>query len=100
MGWTLAEAFERANMPDSAATRFVETAENRPAYRAWYTPRGFTDSFARRRAAMLLDATGRQEEAAEHWTEFLANFTDPDPAYAIWRTAAIERIGKAPGPDR
>jgi serine/threonine protein kinase/Tfp pilus assembly protein PilF len=90
--WTLAEAFAGAGFPDSAALRFADIANHRPVNRAFWYPRGFTHSFAHRRAAMSFEEAGDNERALAHWRAFVADFTTPDPEYAAWREEAIVRI--------
>lgn len=44
--------------------------------------RGFSHSFAHRRAALAYGRLGAREKALEHWSAFLEAFTDPDPDLA------------------
>jgi tetratricopeptide (TPR) repeat protein len=73
MEWTIAESLENLGMPDSATVHFAALAE------APWIFRGYTYSFARRRAALLYGQIGDRQKAIDHWRIFLEAFTDPDP---------------------
>jgi tetratricopeptide (TPR) repeat protein len=83
VGWTVAEAFDELLMPDSAAVHYGRLANPLGDEGYWAVPwfRGFTHSFAHRRAALAYGQLNRREEAIEHWNAFLDAFTRPDPEF-------------------
>jgi serine/threonine-protein kinase len=95
MEWSLGEAYERMEMPDSAAAHFAELARFHSYGEGGLGPRGFTHAFAHRRAALLYGQLGQEEEAIEHWQTFLDAFTEPDPEFE-WMVedgrAELERL--------
>jgi hypothetical protein len=81
--WTVADAFDKLGMADSAAVHFDRLA-NPVGDQSFWTAlawRGFTHSFAHRRAALLYGHLGHRNKAIERWRVFLDDFTDPDPEY-------------------
>ena len=77
--WTLAEAYERLDRVDSAAVHWSRLAAAEGLSGEEVIRRGYSHSFAHRRAALAYGRLGRSELAKEHWRVFLADFSDPDP---------------------
>jgi tetratricopeptide (TPR) repeat protein len=93
--WTLAEAYEQLGQLDSA-TVWLEPFARWHGYH-WGSEsdfRGFTHSFAHFKLGRLYAQLGNVEEAREHFTTFLDDFSEPDPEYVWMVTEARARLGQ------
>jgi serine/threonine-protein kinase len=75
--WAFAEAEQEAGNLESAAQRFADIARGENFGYFDYVGFGLIRPFAHRRAALILDGTGRPEEAQEHWRMVPADLGGP-----------------------
>lgn len=91
--WTLAEAYTRINVPDSAAAWLERIAQWEGQVWAWDNQwRGLTYSFVHFRLGQIYMQVGRIEDAKQHYATFLDAFTDPDAEYQWMVTEAHAKL--------
>jgi len=84
--WVLGDVYAHLGQPDSAIAQ-LEAIVARPPRWAY--------SAAHFKLGQLYAQVGNRDEALDHFTTFLAAFTDPDPEYrwmVIEARAAAERL--------
>jgi len=77
--WLVAEAYERLDRPDSAASYYERAIAPLPVGGLNIPHSRMAFSFGHRRLVLLYARMGRLEEARRHWEIFSATFTRPDP---------------------
>jgi tetratricopeptide (TPR) repeat protein len=90
--WTVGEAFEREQQPDSAAAWFERIARWDETLALERDERGLTYSFVHFKLGGLYAQLNRYDEAKEHYATFLETFTKPDPEYAWMVTEARAKL--------
>jgi tetratricopeptide (TPR) repeat protein len=93
MRWTLAEAYARISVPDSAAAWLERIAQWEGQVWGWDDGwRGLTYSFVHFRLGRIYAQAGRPDDAKQHYAMFLDAFTDPDSEYQWMVTEARARL--------
>jgi len=93
--WLVAEAYERLEHPDSAATYFdLIASDNRLVLQDRFS-RGIAHSFAHQRLVVLYASMGRLDDARRHWKVFSETFTNPDPEVKHLLDEAREALQRA-----
>lgn len=80
--WLLADAYDRLEQPDSAATYFGRVLDPPGRNRETVSSRGMFRPFALRRLVLLEVELGRLGEARRHWEELASTCVHPDPDLA------------------
>jgi len=93
--WSLAAAYERVGMLDSAAAQLEALATWRRAWGSDQERRGLTHAFAHQRLVVLYARMGRVSNARRHWRAFSETFTAPDPELRRLVTEARTALGSA-----
>jgi tetratricopeptide (TPR) repeat protein/tRNA A-37 threonylcarbamoyl transferase component Bud32 len=94
--WLVAQAYERLEMPDSAAWYYRRALDPAEAVRnGEILARGLVFSFAQQRLVVLYARMGRIEDARRHWVILQATFTHPDPELVPLIEEARTALAKA-----
>lgn len=95
--WTIAEAYDHLERPDSAVLYWARLATSAGLGEDETLLRGFSHSFAHRRAALAYRTLGSKEEALAYWGTFLHDFNDPDPEYEWMVDEALRELARMGG---
>jgi hypothetical protein len=75
--WVVANAYEKAGQPDSAAVFYELLLRPTSIPPGHYALRGLASGFAHQRLAALLEQRGARDEARAHLEQLLASFVRP-----------------------